>query len=143
MFDLGITDLVNGTDIDKPKNALTLTMHFRKLFDAFKASFDAIPNQPNTYKIDSISQNLIKDPLLPVTRTLRHPPNCRFDPPSPRLLAVHHAIARILHLTGAGDYIDRVLRDLESPDIAKDGSTEIEAYVGLKIGGWLAEAQVH
>ncbi|KAI3335905.1 hypothetical protein F4824DRAFT_462853, partial [Ustulina deusta] len=39
---------------------------------------------------------------LSVTRTLYPTPTRAIYPPSPRLLAIHHAIAHILHLSAAG-----------------------------------------
>jgi hypothetical protein len=39
------------------------------------------------------------------------------DPPSPQLLAVHSAIAQILHLSAAGRYIDNILENLDQKDI--------------------------
>jgi hypothetical protein len=56
------------------------------------------------------SQSFLSDPLLPVIRTLTLSPNCTIDPPSQRLLAVHRTIAFIIKLSGAGSYIEDILR---------------------------------
>jgi hypothetical protein len=74
--------------------------------------------------------------ILPVTHTFLLTPDHTIDPPSPRLLAIHRAIARILNLSGAGVYIDRILRDLEEVEIKEDGSTELAPVLSLKLGGW-------
>lgn len=75
---------------------------------------------------------------IPVTRTLFVTDTHTIDPPSPRLLAVHRAIAHILHLSGAGRYIDHVLRDMETNLVRADGSSELGLLVGLRLGGWVA-----
>lgn len=49
---------------------------------------------------------------LPITRTLFITENHIIDSPSPRLLVIHSAIAKILHLSAAGEYIDRMLRGM-------------------------------
>jgi hypothetical protein len=51
----------------------------------------------------------------------------RYELPNPHLLEAHAAIARILHLTGAGAYIEKALRDREEITcFAADGSTNVE-----------------
>lgn len=41
-----------------------------------------------------------------------------------RLLAVHSSIAEVLHLTGAGEVIDRYLQDFENTKVlSQDGSS--------------------
>jgi hypothetical protein len=54
-----------------------------------------------------------------------------------RLLVIHRAIRRILNLSGAGDSIDRILRDMDEVGIKENGSTELGQYISLKLGGWL------
>ncbi|CAF3474032.1 unnamed protein product [Fusarium graminearum] len=58
------------------------------------------------------------------------------DPLSPRLLAIHYAVAYILHLSGAGDYIDYILRDADKYGIRHDGSTDLDRLVGLHLNNW-------
>lgn len=139
MFDNGITHLIEGTDIDRPRNALTLTHGLHNLFGSFQVFFEPLPDrQPHTYKIGSfLPKYIFRDPALPVTRTLYLTDTRTIDPPSPRLLAVHRAIAHILHLSAAGDYIDKLLRDAEERGIQEDGSTELGRLVKLGLGGWL------
>lgn len=93
---------------------------------------------PYQYKIDSTEQrSFLRDPLFPVIRTLTLGPNRTIDPPSPRLLAVHRAIARIIHLSGAEEYIESILRDIEEVSVREDGSTNLGHIVKLRLGGWL------
>lgn len=74
---------------------------------------------------------------LPVTRTLFLAEDRLIDTPSPRLLAIHRAIAHILHLSGAGEYIDRILRDFEEKGVQADGSTDLGRIVNLRYSGWV------
>ena len=44
--------------------------------------------------------------------------------PSPSLLAIRAACARVAHMSGAAEQVDRLLRDLEeTPVMAEDGTT--------------------
>ena len=99
---------IDGPGVDRLTNTLTLTQRFHQLFGDFEVSFEPADDQtPHSYKIANVDSNILfflRDRPLPVTRRLYLHKDHTIDPPSPRLLAIHHAIARILHLSGAGDY---------------------------------------
>ncbi|EFR04059.1 hypothetical protein MGYG_07065 [Nannizzia gypsea CBS 118893] len=94
-------------------------------------------------EMDNNSQLAISAPLtillpndgLPVTRKLFFSQGKTIDPPSPRLLALHRAIAHILNLSGAGEYIDKLLRDLEEIGVQADGSTDLGRLITFRLGG--------
>ena len=73
---------------------------------------------------------------FPIVRKLCESPDRDIDIPSPRLLAIHRAIALILHLSGAGEYIDHILKDMEDPMVKNDGTTRLGYLVSLRLGGW-------
>ncbi|KAI1272767.1 hypothetical protein F5Y07DRAFT_286290 [Xylaria sp. FL0933] len=137
MFDGGVVHLIEGTDIDRPRNALTLTTTLHSLFGDFQVFFEPLPSQLHTYRIDSFYPRiLLRDPAFPITRTLYLSDHRTIDPPSPRLLALHRAIAHILHLSAAGDYIDKLLRDMDGQSVFADGSTELDRLVRFGLRGW-------
>ncbi|CAG1973148.1 unnamed protein product [Fusarium graminearum] len=120
MFDNGVAHLIEGVDIDRPTNALTLTLSHHPV------------GETHTYRIGTfLPAGLAED--VPVTRTL-FTEDRSIDPPSARLLAVHRAIAHILHLSAAGDYIDHVLRDVDEFGIRADGSTDLSRLLKLRLG---------
>lgn len=136
MFDPGIIHLIEYPKIDSPMNALTLTLDYHRLFGEFQIYFEPT-GVPYEYRIDSTERRpFLRDPLFPVTRTLSLSPYRTIDPPSPRLLAVHRAISRIMNLSGAGEYIDRILEDLEKMNVKEDGSTNLGQIMKLRLGGW-------
>ncbi|KAJ5254038.1 hypothetical protein N7524_011218 [Penicillium chrysogenum] len=132
IFDPRIIYLVNRPEIDSPINALTLTLDYHRLFGEFKIYFEPTKSSP-----------FLRDPLFPITRSLTLSPYRTVDPLSSRLLGVHRAIALIMKLSGAGEYIERVLRDIEELDIREDGSTHLGYLAGLRLGGWLDTLSVH
>ncbi|OJD20479.1 hypothetical protein ACJ73_08186 [Blastomyces percursus] len=135
MFDCDVSHLVDGVNIDRPFNAMSLTHDLHAHFGNFKVFFEPVPGQEHTYRIDTfLPPGILQD--IPVTRTLYLTDDRSIDPPSPRLLALHRAIAHILHLSGAGEYIDNILRDMEETGIQEDGSTELGRMVKLRLGGW-------
>ncbi|KAF2452499.1 hypothetical protein BDY21DRAFT_312010 [Lineolata rhizophorae] len=139
MFDSGIGHLIEGANIDQPHNALTLTADLHELFGDFRIYFTST-EQEHSYRIDSFLPPALLPIHLPVTRTLYLTPNRTIDPPLPRLLAIHRAIAHILHLSAAGQYIDRILRDVEETGVRADGSTDLSRILRLGLGGWLRVA---
>lgn len=143
MFDPGIGHLVDGPKIDSPSNALTLTLDFHRLFGEFQI-YTERTGMPYQYRIDSTEQSpFLRDPIFPVSRTLSLSPNRTIDPPSSRLIDVHRAVALIMKLSGAGEYIERILRDMEALDVKEDGSTQLGHLAGLRLGGWLNIMSVH
>ncbi|KAK5635642.1 hypothetical protein RRF57_011354 [Xylaria bambusicola] len=138
MLDDGVVHLIEGTAIDRPRNALTLTHGMHLLFGDFLVFFEPVCHtNPHTYRIGSFLPEIIqRNQSLPVTRTLYLSHNQTIDPPSPRLLALHRAIAYILHLSAAGEYIDKLLRDMDGQGILADGSTELDRLVRLGLRGW-------
>lgn len=137
MFDPGIIHLIDGPKIDSPLNALTLTIEFHRLFGEFQIYFEPT-GRPYEYKIDSVESDFLRDPFFPVTRTLMLSPNHTIDPPSLRLLGVHRAIAKILKLSGAGEYVEQILRDMEQVVVKADGSTNLGDMMKLRLDGWVA-----
>ncbi|KAK0735548.1 hypothetical protein B0T21DRAFT_402271 [Apiosordaria backusii] len=121
MLDYGVVDLLAGNDIDRPRNAITLTHTLHCLFGDFELFFEPVSDQPpHTYRIGSFLPSFIVGRLVPVTRTLFLTESRSIDPPLSRLLALHRAIAHILHLSAAGDYIDKILDDMEKKAIQVD-----------------------
>ncbi|UZP37066.1 hypothetical protein NXS19_004882 [Fusarium pseudograminearum] len=132
MFDSGVAHLIEGVDIDRPFNALTLTLGHHVSFGEFQVYFEPV-GEPHTYRIGTfLPPGLEED--VPVTRTLFLTEDRSIDPPSARLLAVHRAIAHILHLSAAGDYIDHILRDLDEFGIRADGSTDLSRLLKVRFG---------
>jgi len=130
MFDLGVVHLIEVTEINRPYNAITLSSIMHLFFGNYKIFFKGTGDDPHTYQIGTFLHPEVLR-LLPVTRTLFT--HLTIDPPSRRLLALHYAIAHILHLSGAGDYIDRILRDMEDGIVRGDGSTELGVIVDLAL----------
>ena len=60
--------------------------------------------------------------------------NARFpiDLPHPALLRVHHAIAEILHASGAGKMIEDILEEFEEiHQLESNGSTDVEKLLPM------------
>lgn len=134
MFDVGVAELIRGPEIDRPRNALTFTQDFHQYFGDFQVYFEPVPHRDYVYTIKThISGDFFFRPSLPLTRELYITPERTIEPPAPRLLAIHCAIARILHLSGAGEYIDRIYRDMEEYGVQADGSTPLGRFVSLAI----------
>ncbi|UKZ73802.1 hypothetical protein TrVFT333_001454 [Trichoderma virens FT-333] len=139
MFDYGVLDLINGHEIDRPRNAISLTSTLHGFFGNFELYFTPMGGpdvEPHTYQIDSFLPRFMTQHGFPITRTLYITESRTIEPPSPRLFAVHRAIAHVLHLSAAGEYIDKLLREFEEKGVQQDGSTELDRFVKLRLGGW-------
>ncbi|KAK0705604.1 hypothetical protein B0H67DRAFT_604372 [Lasiosphaeris hirsuta] len=131
MFDNSVIYLIEGTDINRPRNATTLSQDMHQCFGHFDIFFERIVDAPpNTYQIQTFLPFLAGG-RFPITRTLFTYPS--IDPPSERLLALHSTIGHILHLSGAGDYIQAILNDMETGVVQKDASTQLGVLVSLAL----------
>lgn len=117
---------------------MTLTHNLHQDFGDFQIYFEP-EGQANTYRINTFLPPAIH-PFLPATRELFMTEDRTIEPPSPRLLAIHSAIAHILHLSAAGAFIDRILNDLDEQAARTDGSTPLGQLVNLQFNRWLASA---
>jgi len=133
MFDPGILHWVEGTNIDRPYNALTLSIGLHRRFGSFGVYFEAAPEMEHRYTIKCTSPFQVFRPRLPVTRDLFITSHHNIEPPMQRLLAIHRACCLILHFSGAGNYIDKVLRDMEESVVRTDGTTELGSMVNLRL----------
>jgi hypothetical protein len=97
--------------------------------EILKIYFEAEPVFENRYTIKSTKPLLRFRPTLPITRDLL----ITIDPPMPRLLAIHRACCLIMHLSGAGEYIDKVFRDIEEIGVKSDGTTELGSIISLRL----------
>ncbi|EGE06925.1 hypothetical protein TEQG_05978 [Trichophyton equinum CBS 127.97] len=137
MFDINVSHLIDGVNIDRAYNAITLTHTIRRYFGDFLVFFTSVSGQEHTYKIESFLPKGVV-PALPVTRALYLTEDRSIDPPSPRLLAIHRAISHILHLSGAGAAIDKILKDMDDIGTSAAGTTALGQIVALKLGGWVS-----
>ncbi|EFY90018.1 hypothetical protein MAC_04000 [Metarhizium acridum CQMa 102] len=138
MFDNDIDHRINGTDINRPFNALTLTLNLHRAFGNFEVYFTSIRGREHTYEISTFQRTGFTEVALPVVRTLHLTEDRNIEPPSPQLLAVHRAIAHILHLSGAGRYIDRIVDSMNEQQARSDGSTDLGSLVRLRAQAWIA-----
>lgn len=133
MIDIGVARLIEGVNIGRPSNALALDLNHRRTFASFMTFFTELADQPHTYKFEAFQRAQVTPGQFPVTRTLLPSHDLNIDPPSGRLLAVHCAIAHILHFSGAGAYIDNFLLDMDDGLIRENGSTQLDRFVKLRL----------
>ena len=141
----------SSNNIDIPANVITLTTRNHHLFTKFNIIFEQVTTSPplpqqqqHTYKIDKLWHGHYLQAFSISRRTLFLPSDgssTSIEPPSPILLRIHAAIGRILHLSGADRYIDRVVEDAHDMHldgyVSGDGSSRVDNYVKYKLGGAL------
>lgn len=96
-----------------------------------------IQGEENEYKLEAA------DPIdlrgYPEYVTFTTPDRVQFPLPSPAYLAIHAACAKIAHLSGAAECIDKFYRDMEDGTVLhSDGASASileEAIRRLQVGG--------
>ncbi|KAI9653332.1 MAG: hypothetical protein M1829_001317 [Trizodia sp. TS-e1964] len=136
MFTSDLCAEIEGIAIDRPTNALLLTKNWHDRFGQFEVYFDKIDEEPNTYTVRVTDPKL---QLFSLPRTVRFESES-IPLPSPHLLAVHKALARLMHLTGAGENIDHWFRGNPNVNIAADGTTDLGTLITV---GLLSKAPIY
>ncbi|KAH9004547.1 hypothetical protein EDB86DRAFT_3240513 [Lactarius hatsudake] len=119
-----LPDKLKGNGIHSLDNVMTLELSVHHSFDQLKMWFEAVKGSPNTYTIKATGPlflALCKAADCKITLTSA---DSRFPLPNPEYLEIHAACCRVAHLSGAGEYMDKVLEDLEDTRVlSEDGST--------------------
>ncbi|KAH7905907.1 hypothetical protein BJ138DRAFT_1017041 [Hygrophoropsis aurantiaca] len=114
-------DDLNGSTIHRLENVMTLSIDIHRYFDNLQLWLEST-DTPHTYRPNSV--NLIYRGRIPPTVTFTTHDPVNFPLPSPEYLRLHAAAARVAHLSGAGEYINKILRDVEETRVlSTDGSS--------------------
>lgn len=115
-----VVDELNGDSIHRLENVMTMDQVLRIYFDTYWIWL--MPTETmNKYQVCSRDPKLIEE--LPSVARLETPDPVDFPLPDPCYLALHAACAQVSHLSGAREYTEHDLRDLEEMRaLAKDGS---------------------
>jgi len=127
-----VAEFVVKDGVHHLSNILTMEPNYHKFFDELKVWFEETETS-NKYKLCStISVMFASDfPLneTPIVEFKVNPkaletfPGREFPLPDRKLLTVHAACARVAHMSGAAEYIDKFDRDVEDTLVlSKDGS---------------------
>lgn len=142
MFDPGLAKRLNGSNdsiVDQSADALSMSRDAHDAFTNFDIFFEAIDHdqQPHTYKINCYDGMLSSYFELPQTVNLSLAPGHHsVDPPCPRLLKLHRAVSSILHLSGAGEYIGKIMQDMDEGEVSNDGVSALGPIVSLMLADW-------
>ncbi|EPS99343.1 hypothetical protein FOMPIDRAFT_1147471 [Fomitopsis schrenkii] len=137
---------LNGNNINRPENVMTLTHALHGLFDDLDFWLEEVEGQENTYRT-CLSSNFDD---AQARESLHLPPTVQFivhdvddlassgargsstsqvQPrhlalPNPKYLRIHAACCKVAHLSGAAEYLEEVYRDVDSLEVlANDGSS--------------------
>jgi len=110
---------LNGPKVHSLCNVMTMQKDVHDWFDRLEMWFEAT-NVSNCYLVKTVDDDF----QHPRKVTFTTPDPATLPVPSPELLALHTACAKVAHLSGAGEYIDKIDRDVEDLGVLSyDGSS--------------------
>jgi hypothetical protein len=128
-----------GNGIHTLENVVTLTLNFRFFFEVLEVWFEAIVSgvriftprteglqgdQDNTYAIRARKDGILRNCRdSPITLTSHHPD---LPPPNRTFLAIHAACCRIADLSGATEYIQNRVDDMENIVVLDKGESSTQ-----------------
>ena len=95
----------------------------------------------NTYKLCATHRYYI-DSRWKTTVTFTTPDPVKLPVPSRAYLELHAACCRVAHLSGAGEHIDTILREMEDIQVLSQDGTSAEA-LQYALWPWSQEVSVH
>ncbi|KZT06607.1 uncharacterized protein LAESUDRAFT_725698 [Laetiporus sulphureus 93-53] len=120
-----IREELEGSKIHRLENIMTLTTDIHDMMDCLELWFEEVKDKENCYRI----QIRGPDPQLfmkggDIPSQVQFVAHHNLPLPSPKYLRIHAACCRVAHLSGAAEYLDRVLRDMEElPVLAENGAS--------------------
>ncbi|KAI0525829.1 hypothetical protein F5B22DRAFT_633225 [Xylaria bambusicola] len=86
-----------GPEIDRPRNAITLTTHYHRSFGDFQVYFEPVPEKDHICTIKTFyPRYFVQRAAVPIICELYLTPERTIEPPSRRLLAIHWATLYLL-----------------------------------------------
>ena len=85
---------------------------------------DTYQDEENKYKLEARQSYILRD--YPEYVTFTTPDPVKLPVPSPTYLAIHAACAKVAHMSGAAEYIDKFYRDMEDGMILNPNGASAE-----------------
>ncbi|KAF8274686.1 hypothetical protein EI94DRAFT_1869560, partial [Lactarius quietus] len=118
-------DGLNGENVHSLFNVMTTQKDVHDLFDHLELWFERtarILTSPNCYNVRKTTRFFLEPDQVVFTT----PDPVKLPLPSPDLLTLHATCAQVAHLSGARDYVDRVLEDMEKLGVLEHDGTSSE-----------------
>lgn len=115
---------LNGKKVHSLHNVMTMENQPHDLFDRLELWFEAT-DILHCYNIRKTDNAFVR---IRNQVTLTTPDASKYPLPSPQLLALHAASAKVSHLSGAGEYLDHIWQDPEMENIsvlAHNGASDV------------------
>lgn len=124
-------------DIDAPKNTIMMGIGLVDFFKAFLLYFDRNDDYSDSegrkYKVRSSDNGLIGS-LAVSEVTCEFNTDTGIEPPDPRLLAIHAALAKVIHACGAGEHFSMIVENEEEIGVLNsDGTSDIGALLSCRL----------
>ncbi|KAJ7576913.1 hypothetical protein C8J56DRAFT_375615 [Mycena floridula] len=116
-------DELNGSDIHRLENGLTLDQAKHSFFDMLMLWLEET-GVPNQYRPCAVSPQFLGG--IPALVTFISPNSKSLPLPSPKYLRLHAACAKVAHLSGVGECINNIFRDMEGLSVLANDGASIE-----------------
>ncbi|KAF9482406.1 hypothetical protein BDN70DRAFT_991193 [Pholiota conissans] len=127
-----------GSNINLPTNAIYMTINEHVFFRQFVFYLDeeAYPDNPNKYKARVANERLdtFSNGSKSSTVEFRSLEECGIDPPDPEFIKIHAAFAKVVHLSGAAEYLERLEEEAEAnEDLFLEDKIDFSACLASKL----------
>ncbi|KUL81969.1 hypothetical protein ZTR_10714 [Talaromyces verruculosus] len=114
-----LKQVIGQDSINEERNVMTTAEDFNRQIGTFRLALEAT-DEINVYKLVEYGlfkkvRNQLPEPNEQGERVVRFtkPSDVKWELPSPEILAVHAALAQVLHASGMAEIVEKVFRDFE------------------------------
>ncbi|KZP28479.1 hypothetical protein FIBSPDRAFT_852621 [Athelia psychrophila] len=117
-----------GDTLTSPMNGVLLRSDLASDFKDFLFWFEET-GTPDSYIVKAREDNY---PYHNQAVTFHNEHDKPIDLPNREILALHRSFGRVLHFSGAGEYLERTWHDIEDTDVlSADGSTDVSSLLTI------------
>ncbi|KAF8604828.1 hypothetical protein BDV93DRAFT_440060, partial [Ceratobasidium sp. AG-I] len=119
-------DELNGNDINRVENVMTLSAKQHKLFGELDMWLASVEDQENTYVVRTAGWVQGNVPVSEEKHVVLTTTDPALGLPDPRYLALHAACAQVWHASGMAEYVENLLWDMEELRVLpEDGCSDL------------------
>jgi len=133
---------LNGSGIHRLEHVLTLSQYVHTFFDTLQLWLEPVEGDiANTYKLCAPHPYYIYSQWKRIVTFTTSDP-VKLPVSSQAYFELHAACRRVTNLSGAGEYIDTILREMEDIQVLSQDGTSAEA-LQYALWPWSQEISVH
>ncbi|PPR07717.1 hypothetical protein CVT24_003259 [Panaeolus cyanescens] len=131
---IDMTKELNGDNIHRPSNLMTLSLELHRAFDHYELCFEAVPNEVNVYKIRTTVAMKVTGQVVKFTS-----PRKGLEVPDPRYLKLHECITKVAQYSGFNNKAQILSDTFQGSERSEE---DVDRMIRMALVGALTEEEM-